>query len=82
MNTEKKYWLDDPHNVKKIVYTLYTVCALLLGADLLYDKHTYFGFENWFGFFGLFGFIACCCLVLVAKVVRKLLKRKEDYYDK
>lgn len=82
MNTEKKYWLDDAHNVKKIVYTLYTVCALLLGADLLYNKHTHFEFENWFGFFGLFGFIACWCLVLVAKEVRKLLKRAEDYYDK
>ena len=82
MNTEKKYWLDNPRNVKTIVYSLYAVCALLMGADLLYHKHTHFDFENWFGFFGFFGFIACVCLVVAAKGLRKLLKREEDYYDR
>ena len=81
MDTEKKYWLDDPRNVKKIVYTLYAVCTLLVGADSFYHKHTHFYFENWFGIFGWFGFTACVGLVLAAKVMRKLLKREEDYYD-
>lgn len=82
MAEEKQYWLDDPRNVKKIVCTLYALCALLLVSDGLYEKHVHFTFENWFGFFGWFGFVACVGLVLAAKVLRRFLKREEDYYDK
>ena len=78
---ERKYWLDEPRNVKKVVYALYAICALLFGADLFVHKHSHFDFENWFGFFALFGFVACVALVLAAKVLRVLLKRDEDYYD-
>ena len=79
----KKYWLDDRRNVNKVVYGLFAVCALLVGLDLLrHDEHAHFEFENWFGFFGWFGFIACVGLVIAAKMMRKMLKRDEDYYDR
>lgn len=78
---DKKYWLDDPRNIKKVVYALYAVCALLLVADFFYEKHPHFEFEKWFGFFGWFGLIACVSLVLMARVLRKVLKREKDYYD-
>ena len=81
MKPEKKYWLDNPRNVKKNVYALYVVCGLLLLADCGYHKHTHFDMEGWWGFFGLFGLVACVALVLVAKVIRVVLKREEDYYD-
>lgn len=83
MDTEKKYWLDDRRNVSKVIYGLYAVCAFLVGLDLLRDhEHSHFEFENWFGFFGWFGFVACVCLVVLAKQMRKVLKREEDYYDR
>jgi hypothetical protein len=34
-----------------------------------------------FGFYSVYGFVACVLLVLLAKEMRKLLIRKEDYYD-
>ena len=79
---ENKYWLDDPRNVNKIVYALYAVCALLVFVDLLSAKDDHFHFEQWFGFFGFFGFIACVGLVLAARLMRVVLKREEDYYDR
>ena len=81
MNSEKKYWLDDPRNVNKIVYGLYAVCALLVLCDLLYHKHVHFDFEEWLGFAGLYGFVACVALVLGARLLRVVVMRKEDYYD-
>lgn len=78
---EKKYWLDDPRNVNKLIGVLVAVCALLVLADLFYHKHVHFGFEAWFGFHAWFGFGMCVALVLIAKELRKLLKRKENYYD-
>lgn len=75
-------WLDKPRNVRKIVFGLYTVCALLLLADLFYVKSAHFFFEDWFGFYALFGFVGSLTLVLTAKELRRLLKRDEDYYDR
>ena len=81
MNIRKNsYWLDKPGNVNRLVYGLCAVCAGLVLLDFLYHKHTSFPFENWFGFFAWFGFIACVALVLLAKQMRKIVKRDEDYY--
>lgn len=73
--------LDDPRNVNRIVYTLYTVCALAFLPDFFYPKHPHFAFESWFGFYAAFGFVASVTLVLTAKQLRRVLRRHEDYYD-
>lgn len=78
---ERRYWLDDPGNVTKIVWTLVAVCGALFFADAFYSKHGYFAIEHVFGFYGLFGFIVCVALVLAAKWMRTFLMRPEDYYD-
>jgi hypothetical protein len=82
MNDKRKYWLDEPRNVTKIVWALAAVCALLFVADAFYEKHPYFAAEEWFGFYGGFGFVMCIGLVLGAKWMRKAIKRDEDYYDR
>ena len=79
---ERRYWLDNPRNVDKLVYGLYGVCALLILIDLLVPKHGPFPIEHYFGFYGIFGFVACVGLVLAAKAMRTILIRPEDYYDR
>ena len=81
MANNKKYWLDQSKNVNKIVYLLYAICAALLIIELFYHKHGHFDFEQWFGFYAWFGFTAYICIVLSAKLLRKIIKREEDYYD-
>jgi hypothetical protein len=78
----KPYWLDDPRNVTRLVWGLYAVCGLLLCIDVFVPKHGPFPIEHVLGFYGLFGFAACVALVLVAKVLRLVLMRSEDYYDR
>ena len=60
------YWLDHWRNVRKVLWALYAACAVLIGLDFLYVKHTAFGFEGWFGFYGVYGFVCCVALVLIA----------------
>lgn len=64
-----------------IVYTLYTLCAVLLLIDVFHHKHGHFAIEEWFGFYALYGFAAYVVIVMSAKQLRKLVKRDEDYYD-
>ncbi|NJO35116.1 MAG: hypothetical protein HC869_20415 [Rhodospirillales bacterium] len=79
---DKAYWLDEPRNVTRLVWCLSGVCGLLLAVDVLVPKHGPFPIEHVLGFYALFGFIACVALVLVAKALRRVLMRPEDYYDR
>ncbi len=75
-------WIDEPKNVDRIVYALYAVCALLLVIDPFIHKHGYFEIEHAWGFYAIYGFVGCVGLVLAAKLMRVVLMRPEDYYDK
>jgi hypothetical protein len=78
----KTYWLDDPNNVDRLVRVFYAICAVLVAIDVFVPKHGPYAIEHWFGFYGWFGFIACVALVLIAKQLRRVLMRPEDYYDR
>ena len=78
---ERRYWLDDPHNVNRLVYGFYLVCGLLLAIDAFVPKNGPYRIEHIFGFYGVFGFLACVALVLIAKQLRRVLMRPENYYD-
>lgn len=78
---EKRYLFDNPRNVDRLLYGFYGVCAVLLGLDMLLHRHIGHPWEHLIGFYPLYGFIACVLLVLVAKEMRKLVMRDEDYYD-
>jgi asparagine N-glycosylation enzyme membrane subunit Stt3 len=78
----KKYFFDKPKNVKGLLKVFYVTLLLLLVIDPFIHKHPYFSWEEMPQFYAVFGFIACVCLVLVAKyILRPIVKRKEDYYD-
>ncbi len=86
-HNEPRRWLDEPANVDKVVYGVYILCGLLLAVDLLdffhlgYHKHPHFDMEGWLGFYGFYGFFGSVGLVLVAKQLRRVLSKDEDYYD-
>ncbi len=81
MKNEKQHIFDSPENIRNLLHVFYTICLGLLLIDFIYHRHVIHAWEALWGFYGLFGFIACVTLVLVAKELRKLLMRREDYYD-
>jgi hypothetical protein len=80
-NGERTYWLDRPGSGTKVFWAVCVLCALLFFADAFYEKHPVFAVETWFGFYAIFGFVFSVGLVLSAKELRRILMRKEDYYD-
>lgn len=79
---ERRFWLDEPRNVDRLAYAVYGVCGLLLALDVFVSKHGPFEIEHLFGFYAIFGFVAYVALVLAAEVLRALVMRPEDYYDR
>lgn len=69
--------------VVRILLGLLLIVTLigLIIVDLYIEKHGYLGFDGAPSFSAAFGFVSCVALVLIARLVRPLLMRGEDYYD-
>ena len=78
---QKKHLFDNPRNVKRAINLLYAVCGITLLADFVVHRHIDHPWEGTIGFYAIYGFVACVLLVLIAKQMRKLLMRSDDYYD-
>jgi hypothetical protein len=78
---EKKHVFDSPRNVRRALWVLTALCVASFLADFAYLRHAVHPWEGVYGFYALFGFVACVVLVLVAKNLRKLLMRKETFYE-
>lgn len=78
---EKIHIFDRPENVGRLLKGFYAICVLLVLADFFLHRHIGFAWEKIPAFYAIYGFVACVLLVLVAKKMRNVLMRKEDYYD-
>ena len=78
---KKKYLFDNPRNVTRLLRGFYAICIILFVLDFILHRHTYHSWEEIPGFYAIYGFVACVVLVIIAKEMRKVLMRKEDYYD-
>jgi len=65
----------------RVFWVVVALCVLLVAVDPFVAKHGHYAAENWIGAHGLYGFVSCVLLVLAARELRKLVKRREDYYD-
>ncbi len=79
---DKQDFFDKPENISKILKVFYVICGLLVVADFIVHRHVYHTWENMPAFYAIYGFVGCVILVLVAKAMRKVLMKEEDYYDK
>ena len=81
-NSEKRHLFDDPKNVRRVRQVLYAACGISVVAELFVHRHVDHAWERLFGFYAVYGFVACVLLVLIAKEMRKVVMRDEDYYDR
>ncbi len=78
---QKEYFFDKPENVKWTMRGFYITCILLVVADFIIHRHIGLAWEEIPAFYAIYGFVACVTLVVIAKEMRKIVMRKENYYD-
>jgi uncharacterized membrane protein len=66
----------------RVLYALAVLAAIAVAADFLYTKSPAFAWQGWAAFYGGFAFAACIVFALIARVLRRLLARPEDYYER
>lgn len=75
-------WADRPATRQRIRNVLYVVCGLLVLADFVVHRHTVHPLEHVPAFYAIYGFIALVAVVLLAKGLRRLVGRDEEYYKR
>jgi hypothetical protein len=78
---EKERFLDRQGNVDRLLWGVTVVGVVLLLVDFLFHRHVYHSWERLWGFYGIFGALAIVVLVQMAKGLRRLVMRDEDYYE-
>lgn len=75
-------WVANRQTPNAILFTLVLACVGLGAFDFVHERHVIFPFEATKSFYGLFGFIAFVFIVQAARVLRLIVRRPEDYYDR
>ena len=78
---ERQHFFDKPQNVKRLFMAFYVLCAVLVVVGLLVEQEHHHPWENLPAFYPLYGFVGIVVLVYVAKLLRRIVMRPEDYYD-
>ena len=77
----KKHLFDSSRNVKLAVIGLFIACGISVIAEFFVHRHFDHPWETLFNFYSIYGFVVCVMLVLIAKMLRFIIMRKENYYD-
>lgn len=75
------HWLTRPSTILRLWWIFGVVLAIVTLAGLTGVIHPHFGIDGTFGFYSWYGFTSCIAMVLVAKVLGVMLKRRDDYYE-
>lgn len=76
-----KHWLVRPKTIFWLWRIGYAVLALLVVADVTVHPHSVFGLDATFGFYAWYGLLTCVGMILFAKALGVVLKRRDTYYD-
>ena len=79
---DSDHWLVRPGTIRALRIVLAAVLSLTVVADFLVARHSVFGPDGTFGFSAWFGFASCVVLVAGSLGLGKLLKRRDDYYER
>ena len=58
------------------------LCGLLFVIDFFVKRYVYFEIEGVYNFYSIFGFIMFSIIIFGSRLLRFLLGRPENYYDK
>lgn len=78
----KQHWLVRPGTIRLLWVIFLLVLAVSVLANLFTEVHAWFRIDGSFAFNAWYGFLSCIGMVLVAKLLGRLLHRKDSYYDR
>lgn len=74
-------FLDSPENRRRVRMYFYIALVVLFVLDFFVSRVGHLRWEKAPEFFAAYGFVSCIVLIFVAKLLRIIVKRPEDYYE-
>jgi hypothetical protein len=75
------HWLVRPGTIRLLWMIFAVILVVTVMADMFIHHHAWFGLDGTFGFGAWFGFVSCIAMVVFAKALGAVLKRRDTYYD-
>ncbi len=78
----KQHWLVRTSTIRLLWLIFIAVLAITVIVGLFVGSHGHFHLDGSFGFYAWYGFATCIIMIVVAKLLGRLLHRKDSYYDR
>ncbi len=78
---DKKHWLVRPETIRGLWVVFILVLAATVALNFPVRIKGHFEVEGFFGFFAVYGLATCVAMIVFAKALGVLLKRRDTYYD-
>ena len=75
------HWLTRPSTIRLLWIVFIAVLALTVAAGISFTEEPHFEIERLFAFNAIYGFLVCAAMILGAKALGLLLKRRDTYYE-
>ncbi len=76
-----EHWLRRPETIRWLWRIFMIVLAATVVAELFIHRHAHFSIDALFAFHAWYGLGTCAVMIVLAKALGFLLKRKDTYYD-
>lgn len=87
MNTDKHaplakklLWVDTSRGVNRLIIGLIVLSIFLFAMDFIWHRHVKVPGEELYGFHAIAGFVSFTVIVLLARLLRVIIKRDESFY--
>jgi hypothetical protein len=77
---KQTHWLVRPQTIRGLWIVFIAVLAGTVLLQLAMHVEGHFGIDGSFGFNAWYGFGACGVMIVAAKLLGAVLKRRDDYY--
>ena len=80
-NLMKQNWFYRKSSIKKLWIGAIALLSSTVVLEVFIKLHPHFKIEELFGFHSVYGFLVCVGMIIFAKGLGYLIKRKDTYYD-
>jgi hypothetical protein len=75
------HWLTRPATIRLLWIVFIVILGLTVAAGFWVAGEPHFEIERLFAFNAMYGFLVCAAMILLAKGLGLLLKRRDTYYE-
>ena len=75
-------FFEKSNRLRAVLIAFIIVCISLFAIDFFVERYVYFEIEGVYNFYSFYGFIMFSIIIFGSRLLRSLLGRSENFYDK